>query len=67
MSLKIRIGFKFSVYYFLCLLIRNAMCTHVYVPPNRVGMRDACMDPDVAFAMFKIVLFVMFMHEIKLI
>ena len=61
MSLNIRIGFKFYVYYYLCLLVRNAMCTHVYVPPNRAGMRDALMDPVVAFTVFKIVFFVMFM------
>ena len=41
------------MYYFLGLLVRNAMCTHVYVPPNRAGMNDACMNPDVVFTVFK--------------
>ena len=67
MSLNIRIEFQFCVYYFLCLLARNAMCTHVYVPPNRAGMRDALMHPGVAFTVFKTVFFVMFMLGIKLI
>ena len=67
MSLNIRIEFQFCVYYFLCLLARNAMCTQVYVPPNRAGMRDALMYPGVAFTVFKTVFFVMFMLGIKLI
>ena len=46
--------------FFLCLLVRNAMCTFVIVPPIRVGMRDACMNPDVVFTVFKIVFCVMF-------
>ena len=55
------------MFYCLCLLVRNAMCTLVIVPPIRVGMRDSCMDPDVVFTVFKIVFYVMFMLGIKLI
>ena len=37
----IEIGFKFYVYFFLCLLVRNAMCTLVYVTTIRAAVRDA--------------------------
>ena len=38
--------------FFLCLLVRNAVCAYLYLPLIRAGMRDTCMNPDVEFAVF---------------
>ena len=33
------------------------LCAHLYVPPVRADMRDTCMNSDVEFTVFKIVLY----------
>ena len=40
--------------FFLCLWARNAVCTMLYVPLIRAGMRDTCMKPDVEFTVFTV-------------
>ena len=40
--------------FLLCLLVRNAVCACLYLPPIRAGMRDTCMNPDVEFAVFTV-------------
>ena len=54
--------------FFLCLLVRNAVCACLYLPPIRAGMRDTCMNPDVEFTVFKIVFYeILIMLGIKFI
>ena len=47
--------------FILCVYWSEMLCAHMYMfPPNRAGMCDACMNPDVVFTVFKIVFCVMF-------